>query len=593
MLTSTEGDSSGLLNIKRLPLLKLSLGIIAVCFGAAGFPQTPDAVCVAAGTLSTKTQVIASQQGSLSRSALALDAVLFSRELLVEPNSYWLGFQLLGTSITNTGEATEPLFYSVPFAIQIDRMSGAWLSEIINAKLTAADKDQLLAVYQTLHSLPSRLLSPGEVRTVAETDSIGIVLTRYESPTAGQVIRNRQRYQSYGNAQDGGLIESAEIAEDVAKITELGCAMKVFEGKTKVSINVTGGMAFLTDQETFLQPIKDAEIPSDLRLATLGLDPRSWAPVDIETVYPPAKRQPLASSEQFLNQLIGLDSKDIDTESLRALLFNNDEFLAAIKQELAASTFSEGFEEELLLRIGQANSQRARQLLTELIGDNLYETKTRFGSIMALRYTEDKLEPEARDALLEFSALSNLGDNDQQLADSTLMVLGSIAQDTEDRGLESMLVDRLNSAGDERAAMVAMTALGNAGSQAGTQALGDFLSSSSAALSARAADSLGQIKSASAKRLLTDSMLKESRPAVLGSIIASLGDSSLTAAEVAQLKTKTAPGEALVIRRAAVEAISKQAASLPEAKAVLKDLMVETTDRQSLEHIMRALYGGD
>ena len=579
--------------MNSLQLVRLALGVVWVCSGAAGFAQAPNEQCISAGTLSTQTQVLASQDGSINRSDTALNAILFSRELLSETDSYWLGFQLVGTSIANREDAISPLFYSVPFAIQINRKSGAWLSEIINAKLKADDRDSLLAIYQILHSLPSTLLAPGEARMVAEQDSVGSVLVRYESPMLGQVIRSRERYQSYGGAQGNGLIESAEIKEDVAKIVELRCAMKDFEGRSKVSVYLTGDMSFLTDQTTRLQPIKDAVIPSDLRLATLDHDPRRWTPIDITTVYPPAKRQPLASSDQFLEQLSALDSADIDTESLRALLFDNDEFLLAIKQELEASGFSQDFEEELLLQIGLANSQKARQLLTEVIADDLFETKTRFGGIMGLKYTEDALEPEAREALLDFSALSNLNPSDQQLADSTLMVLGVIARETEDSVLESMLIDRLNTGGNERRVMVAMTALGNAGSQASAQVLGDFLNSKSPALSARAANSLGQIKSDTAKNLLTDSLQRESRPEVLSSVIASLGESNLTATEVVQLQAKSSASEALVVRRAAAEAISKQAAHLPEAKAVLKDLMVETTDQQTLQSIMRGLYGGD
>ena len=79
----------------------------------------------------------------------------------------------------------------------------------------------------------------------------------------------------------------------------------------------------------------------------------------------------------------------------------------------------------------------------------------------------------------------------------------------------------------------------------------------------------------------------------MGSVIASLGESNLTVTEIVQLQAKTSTSEALVVRRAAVEAISKQAAHLPEAKAALKDLMTETTDRQSLKHLMSGLYGGD
>ena len=575
----------------RLHQLKLSLLTVAMCLAALGGAQGSDVACVAAGTLSTQTQVLVSQDGSISRSEVAFDATLFSRELISEPDSYWLGFQLIDTSIATEAGTTEPLFYSVPFAIQIDRMSGAWLSEIINAKLKAEDEDRLLAVYRTLHSLPSALVSPGETRIVAETDSVGSALTRYESPTQSQIIRSRERYQSYGNGQPEGLIESAIIEEDLAKIRELECAMRVFDGRSKVQVNITGGMSFLTDQKTLLQPIKGAMIPSDLRLATLDEDPRIWALMDIAAVYPPVKRQPLASSEQFLEMLVALDSGDIDTEKLRALLFDNDEFLLAIKEALGARTFSQDFEEELLLRIGQADSQKARQLLTALISDNLFPPKTRFGSIMALRYTNKKLEPEARDALLAFT-LSNLSPSDQQLADSTLLILGSIAGNTQDGDLESILVDRLTSVGDKRRTMVTMTALANAGSKAGALALGDFLDSDSSALSARAAASLGQIKSETAKQLLTDSLHRESRPEVLSSVIASLGESSLTATELVLLKTRTSSTEPLIVRRAAVQAISKQASHLPEAKAALKDLMIETTDRQSLEHIMTGLFGG-
>ena len=78
----------------------------------------------------------------------------------------------------------------------------------------------------------------------------------------------------------------------------------------------------------------------------------------------------------------------------------------------------------------------------------------------------------------------------------------------------------------------------------------------------------------------------------MSSVIDSLGASSLTATELVLLKTRTSPTETLVVRRASVQAISKQAFHLPEAKAALKDLMIETTDRQSLEHIMTGLFGG-
>ena len=64
--------------------------------GTAGLAQASQEMCISAGTLRTQTQVLASQDGSISRTDIALDALLFSRELLAEPDSYWLGFQLVG-----------------------------------------------------------------------------------------------------------------------------------------------------------------------------------------------------------------------------------------------------------------------------------------------------------------------------------------------------------------------------------------------------------------------------------------------------------------------------------------------------------------
>ena len=53
-------------------------------------------------------------------------------------------------------------------------------------------------------------------------------------PIPGRVIRSRERYQSYGNFQGNGLVATAKIEGDIAEISELQCAMRVFEGRAKV-----------------------------------------------------------------------------------------------------------------------------------------------------------------------------------------------------------------------------------------------------------------------------------------------------------------------------------------------------------------------
>jgi HEAT repeat protein len=232
-------------------------------------------------------------------------------------------------------------------------------------------------------------------------------------------------------------------------------------------------------------------------------------------------------------------------------------------------------------------------LLTSLITDDAVNPETRFGSLMGMRYSEDKLEPELQDTLFDYANLSNLNEVDQQLADSTLLVLGTLSGTTRDRGLERRLADRLMSAGDESSALVALSALGNSGTEGSGQILGRYLSDTSPSLRRRAAESLGQIPGDTAKLALAEHLSAERHPQVLGAMIESFGRRPLAREDLPPLIEKAVPSEPLVVRRAAISALAGQVPHLPEASSALRQIMTQTTDRQSLETIMGALYSGD
>ena len=139
------------------------------------------------------------------------------------------------------------------------------------------------------------------------------------------------------------------------------------------------------------QALGPSRYRTNFALPLLPPDPRTWPPLTVADVYPRPVRRPLASAELFLEQLNRLGAVEVfDGEALKRLLFDNDDFLQSLRPTLANSGFSSDFEQELLLRLGQANSTNARGLLTSLITDDAVGPETRFGSLMGMRYSEDK-----------------------------------------------------------------------------------------------------------------------------------------------------------------------------------------------------------
>jgi hypothetical protein len=529
-------------------------------------------VCISGGTFLSKARVFLSQDNQINESEVTFSATLFTRTLLAEEESSWVGYQFQNAGLQENDQIASPIFYTVPFAVRINRETGVFEEVVVNAPLKGEDEARLLALYDLLHSLPSELLDAQSPVVVRERDRVGVVETHYLSPRLGEVVRQRQAYVSLGGSREGdGLLEAVELEEDRTEFREQACGFRELKGTARVTARFNGGLTVLTQQqhETSLgsQPV-----PDQLRLALLPPDPRTWPPLTVADVYPRPVRRPLASAELFLEQLNRLGAVEIfDGEALKRLLFDNDDFLESLRPALANSGFSSDFEQELLLRLGQANSTNARGLLTSLITDDAVNPKTRFGSLMGM----------------------NLNEVDQQLADSTLLVLGTVSGSTRDRGLERRLADRLMSAGDESSALVALSALGNSGSESSGQLIGRYLSDPSPSLRRRAAESLGQIPGDAAKLVLAEHLSAERQPQVLGAMIESFGRRPLAREDLPPLIEKAVPSEPLVVRRAAISALAGQVPHLPEASSALRQIMTQTTDRQSLETIMGALYSGD
>jgi hypothetical protein len=360
-------------------------------------------LCLAGGTYHSVSTVWFDDGNSTARSRVALDGVLFTRPLKRTEKTRWLGLQFQGLTMEVDGKPLSPRFFQVPFAVELDNATGAWLQTHFNGPLTLEDQEQVLALYGTLQG-PDSTLIPPEGLTRLERDSIGSATVRYDSPALGTITRRKLAYETLRPGDEGqALTERVAVEQDETTLTELACGFRSADGRSSTEAFFRGGMTVKTLQRLAVAWDRTLAAPPGLRLAVLGEDPLAWPAVNLAWLYPPPPKTPLADAARFLAALSALDQDQIDDEALKALLFNNDRFLEALQDQFRAGAFSKAFQENLLLRIGQTDAPQARALLVTLAADEMLTPAARFGSLMALRYTPSKLEPESLEALMDFS----------------------------------------------------------------------------------------------------------------------------------------------------------------------------------------------
>ena len=97
-----------------------------------------------------------------------------------------MGYQFQNAGLQENDQIASPIFYTVPFAVRINRETGAFEEAVVNAPLKSEDEARLLALYDLLHSLPSELLDAQSPVLVRERDRVGVVETQYLSPRLGE-----------------------------------------------------------------------------------------------------------------------------------------------------------------------------------------------------------------------------------------------------------------------------------------------------------------------------------------------------------------------------------------------------------------------
>ncbi len=548
--------------------------------------------CLAAqrfDSLST-TQFALPQGSSLSR--LQIQGLLLYRELLSEAEHYWVGLELVEPSLNLDGQDGSSPVYSVPFAARISRRTGRVTDWHYNANLKPDDRDKLKGIYQTLHLNPPPADANPADYTVLEADTVGQYRARYVRLPDGTRLRSKETYTRL-RATSGTTFDLSEVIIHADEFSFLGdrCWHTEVSGRSDIELQGGSDLSIRVRQRLLLERSQQP-IPASARLPELPLNPLEWPPIPDELIYPPEPREPLATVEDFLRELAALEGAP--REELKAFLYDNDQYLLAIGEQIRGGLIGDDFERSLLLAVGQADTAAAHQLLTDLAVDTELDDQARFRSLQALKYAEHPIAEAELEALFAYAENVELVGDDAEIANTAMLMLGIIARQQSDSefglALSERLMTQLYATTSEERAAALITAVGNSGNLALVDGVSDFLGRDDTTLRTRAAEALGRLPSPVAEETLRDHLATERDTGVQVAALQAMGRQAMSDQSVDTVMEFAARDREQPVRRAAIESLASQADSNPDIKPRLKQLMKGERDRRNLQLLMQAIY---
>ena len=340
--------------------------------------------------------------------------------------------------------------------------------------------------------------------------------------------------------------------------------------------------------------VNPAPIPGSTLLLTLDDNPLKWPMLSEHVLYPRPPANPLKDANAFIAALKGLDISNLTNEQLGQLLYDNQIYLASLKQLIKSQELADKMLSKLFLMVGKNDSSYAHQLLVDVYLDPDIAGKQRFRSLMGLKYAEQPLAPELVDQILDSAQQQSEGEQ-KRLSNSALMVLGVIAKNQSGSEFSSYVGERLaqqlKQTSDARRQVSILAALGNSGDSAQQDKIADYLNSSDTRLRTQAAESLGKMPNQESLNYITDQLGIEQDKNTQAALLRAMGNNELDSKQIDGLFSFS-QSQPQQVRLAAIEALAQQAKTEPKLKARLKMLVKSEKDQQVQRALMKAVYGG-
>ena len=573
----------------------LLIGLLA---GLFGFANASDK-CVSWGDFSSEGQTKIITMETPSSSNFLLEGGLIRRMLIGDEKFQWVGFQLYQASVFLNKEKAQSNEYGVPFAVKVDKKSGAIVDYHFNAKLKWADQNKLKALHRSLYVPPKPKSITGPSYLMTEADDMGLYRSEYREIDKKSIQRKKLDYHKVGDdfskLGEGLLrIKIPNIIVDEFQFTRNDCWYEKVSGLSETEVESQDGNIRIAVKQTLSLKHNKKPIPSDARLLELPEDPKKWPLLDTLWVYPKAAPAPLPTKKDFLAAVKSLDLLKGDRESILQFLYDNDQYLSALQEQLLNQAYPDDFESKLFLFLGKHDSANAHQLLTGVFLEERMMPNQRFRSLMALRYNSSPIDETLVNSIFQYSTTEKSGEN-AKLANSALMIMGAVAKNHEGNpfsdSINQRLADALTGSNSDSTSAALLTAMGNSGDSKHQEMITEHLQANSPHLRSAAAHAMSSLPNDSVQAQLSEQLQREKNTKVQSALLRAMGKKPMSESDVDRVFHYASQSKETSVRSSAISALAEQAKSNKDVKTELKRLLKTEQNKNNLRKLMKALHG--
>ena len=527
-----------------------------------------------------------------SKNQLTLSGKLLYRPLDKTDKYYWLGLQLVNPNVVLDKQQINSSIYGVPFAVKVNRQTKQIIEHHFAGKLKPADQQKLIAIYQSLHieHLDKHTLT--QPVTLTESDNLGQYKVQYSQAESSTISRNKLHY--INAKQSANLFDFAtpRVLNDEFTIDLSDCGLKQLTGQNHTKVENKKGDISIEVKQHIDFKLNPTPVSNQILLLNLDTNPKKWPKLSEKILYPRPPAKPLKDAGTFIAALKSQDISQLSSDALAQLLYDNEQYLSALKEVIKSNSLSDKAMGRLLLMVGKNDSPNAHQLLVDIYLDDEIQGKQRFRSLMGLKYAEQPLDPKLVDLVLESARLTSAGEQ-QRLSNSAMMVLGVIAKNQSGSEFATYmgerLVEQLKQTSQASRQMGILAALGNSGNAEQQDQIAPFLNANEPKLRQQAADSLGKMPNETSLKYITEQLGVERDKDTKAALLKAMGQNELDNKQIDGLfsYSQSQPKE---IRLASIQALANQAKKNPDLKSRLKKLIKGEKDQQVLRTLMQAVY---
>jgi len=492
----------------------------------------------------------------------------------------WWGVKADNLTLSSQGEAANDPDYQIPFALLRDE-SGLISQFWFNKHTTSEQQDKLKGLVYSLQ------IQHPPFAVAVENDGVGQYRVSYQLRD-DQITKEKTAYQL--SVKQQRAIDSVDIISSHSNAQLNSCWLERLESKEQLHFRqFDDNYQLQVQQHYLLAPLLQ---PIATSLWQLPIDKSLWKTKKA----PPLSRQAReVLTQNFISFLTKSSLIEIAAHDLAKQLSQFDQVLDTLFPLLMDNNFSDKDNARLYHALGLLDSANSQIFLAQVMASDDFDEVNKFRAMQSLVQGAGKLDPTAYRLLVE---LMDQGiSQDQSLNDALIFAAGSMVQFRQDDPLMLELQDKLRAdlvnAPTPHARATLITSLANTNNSDNINDIVPYSQHNDQQVRRSVAKSFANLQSDQVFNVLGQMFEQESSTRVKTAIINSLGHYPLTTKMINHIKDQAKQSNDHALRRASINAMTKQIKSNPQVKNDLRQLLGSEKSRQNFEAIVNAINAKD